>query len=202
MATKENDISENRNMTFCKTSIQGGAFSFSLALITLFGLPYLVIWRSSFSKIDFSFGLHHLVYILIIVAGLIVYEHIRGLTWSLLSPGGLKSMDYGMKWSYLNPFCYYKKPLKLRTYFIGLLMPSLLLGIVPLIVALINGSPLVFLFGVIIIYSAGGEYWLVAKLRNEPGDKIVKDHPAETGCYIDRYNKDLINDNKKFMRQE
>lgn len=97
-------------------------------------------------------------------------------------------MNCGMKWNYLNPFCYYKDPLKVRTYIIGLLMPGLIFGVVPLIWALINGSLLIFLFGVIFTFMAGGDFWLAGKLRNEPPDKIVRDHPSEKGCYIYRDN--------------
>lgn len=190
MTANENDILDKEKMSVCTSSKQAGAFSVSFIIHVLFGLPYLAIWGlQAFHNLDFSFSIYTLGYIFAVFVGMIGYELVQGLTWSLFSQDGLKSMKFEMKWNYLKPFCYYKDPLKVKTYIIGLLMPSVIWGIIPLIWSLVNGSLWLFLFGVFFTFIAGGDYWLAGKLRNDPPDKIIWDHPSEIGCYIYRDNE-------------
>lgn len=81
-------------------------------------------------------------------------------------------------------YCHIDVPMIKRHYVIGALMPLLLLGIVPTIIAFCIGSLLWLMLGVVFIVSAAGDIMIVWAIRKEPADVLVYDHPSEAGCYI------------------
>ena len=80
-------------------------------------------------------------------------------------------------------YCHIDVPMTKRQYVIGAMMPLLLLGILPTLVAFFNGSLLWLLLGIVFIVSAAGDMMIVWVIRKEPADVLVYDHPSEAGCY-------------------
>ena len=103
-------------------------------------------------------------FLLLLVVGIVVH-----LSFGFL-PGGV--------------YCHIDVPMPKRQYVIGALMPLLLLGIVPTIVAFCIGSLLWLLLGIVFIVSAAGDMMIVWTIRKEPANALVYDHPSEAGCYI------------------
>lgn len=129
-------------------------------------------------------GLGSLYLLLSILAGVMVHELIHGLFLGMFAASGYKSISFGIHWKMLTPYCHCNEPLTARHYRIGLMMPLVLLGIVPFIIAMIGGHMGIFLFSIIFTLGAGGDiliFWLMRKLSSHT---MVKDHPEKIGFYI------------------
>ncbi len=176
-------------------AVQANLYSlvFVLPVLLLFGLPYLLLWSDTFSFQEISSALKMykvwamlspLVLLVVMLAGIVVHELIHGLTWAIFCKNGYKSIRYGVMWQYLTPYCHCKEPLRLRQYITGAIMPAIILGFIPSMVAIINGSFLLLLFGLFFTLAAGGDFLVIWMLRNEKKSSYVQDHPDEVGCFV------------------
>lgn len=183
-------------------ALQANVYSliFVLPVLLLFGLPYLLVWQHTFSFENLTAALKAyklwvmlspLVFLLVMVAGIVVHELIHGLTWAVFCKMGYKSIRYGVMWQCLTPYCHCKEPLLLKHYCIGALMPALLLGALPSVVALLTGGFLWLLFGLAFTMAAGGDFLIIWMLRKEKKETYVQDHPDKIGCFVLESARDL-----------
>lgn len=148
----------------------------------LFGIPYYLICGFSF-----SFSISKIVlFVVLFIIGIILHELIHGLFFGLFAKNGFKSIRFGVMWQYFTPYCHCKEPLMIKHYVIGALMPALLLGIIPAVISLFNGSMLFLIFGVFFTGAAAGDFMVVWILRKEDSTTYVQDHPSEAGCFVYR----------------
>jgi hypothetical protein len=158
-------------------------------IVVVFGLPYYLVWRS---ELDFKgmlggLGLSGSFYVFgIILLGIAVHELIHGIAWAIFAKNGFKSMKFGVMWKLLTPYCHCKDALKVKEYIFGAIAPAILLGILPAIVAIFNGSISLLIFGMFFTMAACGDFLIINLIRKENWDDLVEDHPTEAGCYIYR----------------
>jgi hypothetical protein len=163
-----------------------------LPFLLLFGLPYFLIWRNNLTIQNYinpikDLGQWTIVIIFSsMIMGIILHELIHGLTWSIFAKNGLKSMKYGVIWKWLTPYCHCKEPLLVKEYIIGALMPAIILGFIPSIMAIFTGNITLILFGLFFTMAAGGDFMIINILRKEAMDSLVQDHSSKIGCYIYR----------------
>lgn len=121
-----------------------------------------------------------LVWIILIV----VHELIHGMTWAIFAPSHWKSIEFGFIVKYLTPYCTCGEPLKKQQHIIGALMPTLVLGILPAVIAVFSGSMFWLLTGCLMILSGGGDLTIILKLllyRSKGKDVVYIDHPYQAG---------------------
>ena len=164
-----------------------------LPIVLIFGLPYFLIWGIGFNSSDIrsltkvlSPELMGLVLILVFTLGIILHELIHGIVWSRYTSNGFKSIRFGVLWKMLTPYCHCKEPLKVKEYIMGALMPAIILGFIPGILAIIIGNFGLLIFGIIFTTAASGDFMIINLLKNEDKDDYVQDHPSEAGCFIYR----------------
>lgn len=164
-----------------------------LPIVLIFGLPYFLIWGIGFNSSDIrsltkvlSPELMGLVLILVFTLGIILHELIHGIVWSRYTSNGFKSIRFGVLWKMLTPYCHCKEPLQVKEYVIGALMPAIILGFIPGILAIIIGNFGLLIFGIIFTTAASGDFMIINLLKNEDKDDYVQDHPSEAGCFIYR----------------
>ncbi|WP_333627558.1 DUF3267 domain-containing protein [Sphingobacterium siyangense] len=158
-------------------------------IVVVFGLPYYLVWRSELDFKDMlgGLGLSGSFYVFgIILLGIAVHELIHGIAWAIFAKNGFKSMKFGVMWKLLTPYCHCKDALKVKEYIIGAIAPAILLGILPAIVAIFNGSISLLIFGMFFTMAACGDFLIINLIRKENWDDLVEDHPTEAGCYIYR----------------
>ena len=124
------------------------------------------------------------IFAVAVIGGVFVHEFVHGLTWACYTKNGWKSISFGFMWKMLTPYCHCSEPLKVRPYIIGALMPLVVVGIIPLIIGLCIGSFFTTFFGVFYVCGAAGDILIAWKLRHEPAENTVLDHPTECGCII------------------
>lgn len=121
-----------------------------------------------------------------LLAGIVVHELIHGLTWSMYTKRGFRSIRFGVLWKMLTPYCHCKEPLRVRHYIIGALMPAIILGFAPALLAMALGSAKLLVFALFFTVAAMGDFMIIQLIRKEPEGTLVLDHPSEAGCYVFR----------------
>ena len=170
--------------------VKANVFGVVLLVVTAIVLlvPYILIWRGQWQQgeVDRFLGtpVTWSVFVIGMFVGIVVHELIHGLTWACFVKDGWKSISFGVMWKMLTPYCHCNTPMRPRPYIIGALMPLIVLGIIPAIVALATGSlPLLF-WGIIFISAAAGDIWMAWLLAKESPNCMVLDHPSEAGFYV------------------
>lgn len=173
---------EKQKRTINLYAANGLALGITAGAALLFGIPYYLIWKHGI-----SLPLPQILLLLLLfVVGIAVHELIHGFFFGLFAKNGFKSIRFGVMWQMLTPYCHCKEPLKIKHYFLGALMPALLLGIIPGVISLFNGNGLMLLFGILFTGAAAGDFMVVWMLRKEHPETYVQDHPSEAGCFVYR----------------
>ncbi len=172
------------------------AMLFLIPIFILFGLPYFLIWQDQFTiqyikenlpKISIEWiYIKAFLFLAFMVVGIVLHELIHGITWATFAKRGFKSIKYGVLWKMATPYCHCKEPLKVKHYLIGGIMPAILLGVFPSILALFIGNIGLLIFGMFFTLAAGGDFLILNLLRKENMNSFVQDHPSEAGCFIYR----------------
>ena len=111
-----------------------------------------------------------------------VHELLHGLGWLPSCKNGWKSIRFGVMWSSLTPYCNCKEPMGVKNYYLGLLTPFTVLGLLPSAAAIPAGSMTMLAFGLINILFAGGDLTIALVIRKYIGkDALLLDHPSACG---------------------
>lgn len=183
----ENYIKEIRTIDLAKANI------FSLLLfipiILVYGLPFYLIW----GELDFiglfveSFKenpLFSIAIVIVLLAGIVVHELIHGATFALFAKHGFKSIKFGILLKMLTPYCHCKEPLRVKEYIVGAIMPAIILGLLPGIIAIFIGDVFLLIFAIFFTGAAAGDFMIINLIWKEDKDTMVLDHPSEAGCFI------------------
>jgi len=164
-----------------------------LAILSL--TPYYILWKDHLTIESLEnfvvnsrswAGYGTIVVLLVILAGIIAHEFIHGVTWAKYAKRGFKSIEFGMLWKELTPYCHCTEKLPIRQYIIGTLMPGIVLGFIPAVIAYITGNFWTMAFGLFFTAAAASDFMIINILRKEKPDDLVQDHPTKIGCIIYR----------------
>ena len=169
---------------------QAGRDAFKVMLPVI--LPFLFLYglvlgmRGAWPAVPGSLFLWLLAALPILLVLIVLHEGIHGLIWGAVSPGGYRSIEFGIIWKYLTPYCTCTEPLKRHQYIIGALMPTVLLGIVPALWATFNNHPPVLIIGHLMILSGAGDVLVIRELlrHRQSETTIYMDHPSELGLVV------------------
>jgi hypothetical protein len=148
---------------------------------------YYVIDRT----VDLSFLDHALVadglFLVLLVCLVVLHELIHGLTWGIFAKSHFRSIDFGVIWSMLTPYCTCSEPLKKGQYLLGSAMPTLILGFGLGLGAILCRQFLLFILAEIMIFGGGGDFIIILKMllyRAKGKDAVYYDHPYECGFVV------------------
>lgn len=167
--------------------VKANAFAVAL-LIPLFiaGLGAFLLVNKSFSVRNHSAGTM-LLFVLLFLALIVVHELIHGLSWAVFTEHHWKDIEFGFMKQYLTPYCTCGVPLSKGQYLFGALMPLFVLGILPMVVAVLTGSLPLLLLGIIMADSAAGDIiiaWKILRYRSGAAEIVYMDHPTQGGGVI------------------
>lgn len=117
----------------------------------------------------------------------VVHEGLHGITWGIFAPKHFGSIEFGFIAKYLTPYCCCMEPLKKWQYILGGLMPTVILGVIPIAISCFTGSIWWFFMGCIMFMGGGGDMEIVRCLlmhRSEKEEQICLDHPYECGVVV------------------
>ncbi|MCB8964860.1 MAG: DUF3267 domain-containing protein [Bacteroidales bacterium] len=179
----ESMVIKSETMSALNANIIAFAMLLPIAIICI--VPFVLIWGGQPFIEGFSFlRSHQIRLLLILILGIVLHEGLHGLTWGLFAKSGLKSIRFGIKWACLTPYCHCNEPLKRNHYLLGGIMPGLVLGLFPVIVALILGIGWMLLLGIFFIGAAGGDIMVLFKLIKVDKRHSIQDHPNEIGFLV------------------
>lgn len=118
---------------------------------------------------------------------IVLHEAIHGITWAFFAPGHWKSIAFGFMAKYLTPYCCCREPMKKGVYILGALMPTVVLGVIPILVSWCSGSYWWLVIGCLMFMSGGGDMEIVRQIlcyRSDKQEKIYLDHPYECGVVV------------------
>ena len=159
--------------------VKANIFAIILALpfIAIFFTLYLLIWKHIQGD-----AAKMLVLLLVLIISIVIHELLHGFGWRLSCKNGFKSIRFGVIWSKLTPYCNCKEPLGFKQYLIGAILPLVILGLIPSIIALVIGNIYVLYFGAFSIIAAGGDMLISLNMRKYP-KAIFLDHPSDCGFF-------------------
>ena len=133
---------------------------------------------TSFSSIRFD------MIAILCIPSFVVHELIHGLFFGMFAPGHFRSIEFGIMWKSLNPYCYCAKPISKAQYLISVLMPGFILGTCVGVLATVFGSATLLIFSAISYLGASGDMFVACKLLRFPtrgGTSLFLDHPEKPG---------------------
>ncbi len=158
------------------------AIPFIAFFVMLFLLNGHEFWIDSFQML-FAF--------VIIFVLIVVHELIHGITWAAFVKEGWKSISFGFIVEYLTPYCSCNQPMKKYQIIVGAIMPTIVLGFIPAIVAVFTGSTITLFVALMLIMGGGGDMIIIFKLlrfKSTAKDVLFIDHPYELGTAVfERY---------------
>lgn len=146
-----------------------------------YGLYYLVHHDLGFSKVNL------IVFVVSFIVLIVVHELIHGICWSIFTPNHFKDVRFGLMKPSMTPYCTCLVPLKKSHYIFGSVMPLILLGIVPIIIAIVADNPTLLFIGVLMSASAAGDIliiWNLARYKSSANEVVYMDHPTEAGSVV------------------
>jgi hypothetical protein len=164
-----------------------------LPFVILFaGLYFLFNPAGNFSISEDKMLLELWAFVVLMFVFIVVHELIHGITWGIFARSHFRSIDFGVIWSMLTPYCTCSEPLKKWQYLLGAAMPTLILGFALGAAATILNSMLLLWLAEVMIFSGGGDFLIILKMllyRSGGRDTVFYDHPTECGFVVFEKNK-------------
>jgi len=188
MENNENrENNENKGRKVAIDIVKANVFAFVIMVVSaiVFLVPFFLIWKDKKPLFSHDGGFGSIIWVFgLVLAGIVVHELIHGLTWAHFARNGWKSISFGVMWKMLTPYCHCNEPMRIYGYMAGAMMPCIVLGIIPAVVALCIGNLPLLVWGIFFISAAAGDIWMTWLLTKEKPDSLVLDHPTEAGFYI------------------
>ncbi|MBP1654599.1 MAG: hypothetical protein H6Q28_1155 [Bacteroidetes bacterium] len=160
------------------------AIPVGLAVVLLSLLPFTFLW--GFARLGEGMaGFFALTSFLpAVIVGIVVHEVLHGITWALAGHRPLSSIRFGFNVSTLTPYAHFTEPLPATPYRLGAAMPGLVLGVIPVVIALATGNGWLAGFGTLFLVAASGDIIILWMLRDVPASSTIQDHPSKPGCIV------------------
>jgi dienelactone hydrolase len=120
----------------------------------------------------------------LLLSGLLLHEAVHWLAYRLLGRVPAGSLRLSMNRAAIAPQVRCESPLRARTYRIILLLPALLLGVAPGVIAIAVGSWLLVIWALWMLVAASGDLVTLWAMRGVASAATVRAHPTRAGCEI------------------
>lgn len=183
-----------KKLTIDLTKANVNSLKILIPIVLIFGIPYVLLYTEQFTATNFKNTLSYLgkkysvflglVPIVVMVIGIVLHELIHGISFLPFCKNGIKSIKFGILKKSMTPYCHCKEALKVKHYRIGVLMPAIVLGFIPALIAIVIGDFYLLVFGMFFTQAAIGDFMILDILKNENKEDYVLDHPSEAGCML------------------
>ncbi len=149
---------------------------FPIGLLTL--IPYWLVWH----EIALS-GFNAVIILVALIPSVIIHEMLHGVGY-LLGGAKIGEVKFGFLVRKLLPYAHCKVPLSAAGYRLGVALPGLILGVLPLIIGLLAHDPTLTVYAIAMILAAVGDLITLVMLVPVPNNARVQDHPSKPGFQI------------------
>ncbi|HEX9939591.1 MAG TPA: DUF3267 domain-containing protein [Longimicrobium sp.] len=119
-----------------------------------------------------------------LLVGIVVHEAIHAVCFHLIGRVPREQISFGIHGRTLTPYVGTSAAMSARAYRASAAMPGIVLGAVPFAWGMAVGSPVVTLFGWVMLVSAAGDATVIWMLRGLPASTRVVDAPDRVGCVL------------------
>lgn len=119
------------------------------------------------------------------VALAVLYQVLHGLIWAIFTKDRWKNIEMRcIPRALMMPFCSCKVPLKKTEYILGLIIPTIVAGLIPAIIGIVSGNRFFFYLGLLVTLAAGVDVLTALKMiffKETKKSCIYLAHPSEWG---------------------
>lgn len=172
---------ETKNLTVSILQANIAAVIVMLPFVVLIGWIYFTVNPAGSFSAEISTSL---LFLPIFLCLIVLHEVIHGITWGIFAKNHFRSIDFGVIWKALTPYCTCSEPLKKWQYIIGGAMPTLILGFGLAVIATDLNHFLLFVLSELMVISGGGDFFIILKMllyRSKKKEVVYYDHPYECG---------------------
>jgi len=167
-----------------KANLYGIVLFFVLAVVS-FGAFYLIYgkeyFNTAFIKVFYFEGFPGLLFFFgVYFVTIFVHEFIHGFFWHFPCEKKWGSIDFGFNPKNVTPYCHCREALTVSRYFLGCIAPTVILGVVPIILGLVFKILFLITIGVIGVVGGIGDMMVIFTLLKHR-DCSLFDHPYEVG---------------------
>ena len=173
-------------------------FLLFMGLMLVVLIPYTLIWSTSLQEFFDDTGLFSqgggffvgdnaslqrlITYLVVFVIGVVIHELIHGFFCARYIKNGFKSVKIGFKF----PFAYAesKEVMPTNKFIIGLIMPMIILGVIPSIIATIIGNQYLLLFGYAFIVAGSGDTLILFRIFKDRKSTWFENLPSINKWYV------------------
>ena len=161
-----------------------GAIIIMLPFVVLTAVIYFTVNSIGTREISLRFSILLLPILLVLI---VLHELIHGLVWGCFAKNHFHSIEFGVIWKALTPYCTCSEPMKRWQYILGGAMPTLVLGAGTAAMAVVTNQLLLFSVAELMIFSGGGDFLIILKIllyRSGRKETVYYDHPYECGVVV------------------
>ncbi len=152
-------------------------------------IPFSLIWGRDPLLTAFTNPMIILPALVLVV----IHELLHAIAWKFAGGLSFREFKFGIVWKTLSPYCHATKPMAISAYRIGVVVPGIVLGILPIVLATLVGDGVLAVLGGLLTAGAVGDVYVLWLLRGVTNDAQVIDHPTRAGCIV-LYDKPLDTD--------
>lgn len=171
-----------KDLTFGVVAANIWAIVLVLPMAIVFWLLYRMSWEAGDLSLTEQVAALLSAFLLIVV-----HELIHGVGFACFVESHWKAVSFGIIWKMLTPYCTCREPLKRKHYLVAILAPTVILGIIPTIIAVVYGFWGMFLVSLLMIFGGGADILIAIKLcvyKTKGKDCVFFDHPYECGLVV------------------
>lgn len=174
---------EDATISVLKANVM--AFVTALPFGVLFVVLFLVLRREEamFDALTAIFHGGNFWFIPALLLSIPIHEGLHGLGWVLFCKEKGKSIQFGVMWESLTPYCHCREALTVGQYYLGLLLPFTVLGVVICVISIVIGNAVLLILGIYNILLAGGDTTIGCIIAKYLGKDVkILDHPDQCGA--------------------
>lgn len=134
---------------------------------------------------DYSYIYVNPYYFAVLTAGaVLLHEVIHALAYIIAGRVPLRKIKFGIILKYLTPYAYCSQVISISTYRIALMLPTIILGVIPVISGFLFKNFLLLLVGDFMLVGGFGDLLIIWNTRKLKKGTRVLDHDKKVGCYI------------------
>ncbi len=122
-----------------------------------------------------------------VIAAIFIHELIHGIIFAIYAPGGFRAVRFGFSKAMGSPYCHCKEPILVKHYRRAGIAPLIILGVIPLALAMFTGVSWLKTFGLLLCIGGFGDLLVWIRLLKFDGHLMVRDHPKSMGFIIDQF---------------
>ena len=143
---------KEKNLTIGILQANIGAIFIMLPFVVATAIFYFSVNSLVLQEISLKFSI---LLLPILLALIVLHELIHGLVWGFFAGNHFDSIEFGVIWKALTPYCTCSEPMKKWQYILGGAMPTLVLGGGTAVIAVVTGHFLLFFLAELMIFSGG-----------------------------------------------